>query len=368
MGILHVLTGPDHLSALATLSSTDLGPRTKQREASSTALKGCDFRAFLLGVRWGIGHSIGLLIVGGILICIQEGTSDGEWKGLDSWVASILETFVGVFMICLGVYGITKAFANKGWESARSPSGMPRQKSWSSSHSSGAGTIPVENKGTVKNRILASRNNLVLAGSSEIDLPPHRGGRDPSQMNTLLDGRSDAIDRSVSDNDRRLWNAAKNLPDGLVSYASRDYMSDDDLSCSKSRADSVVTIPMNSMTADDLHRLYNDVHSTDMDINLGNLFVDPRYDNDDDSTLDISSKSLNTATTTTDGKDRSIENIPHMHIHRGRCAGRCLLCTPGALALLTGLIHGVAGPGEILSFIIINMIAILFLRKEILTH
>jgi len=42
MGILHVLTGPDHLSALATLSA-NVG----------------QCRAFGLGVRWGLGHSAG---------------------------------------------------------------------------------------------------------------------------------------------------------------------------------------------------------------------------------------------------------------------------------------------------------------------
>jgi hypothetical protein len=41
MGVIHVLAGPDHLSALATLSV------------------GSSWRAALLGVRWGIGHSTG---------------------------------------------------------------------------------------------------------------------------------------------------------------------------------------------------------------------------------------------------------------------------------------------------------------------
>ena len=41
MGIIHVLAGPDHLSALATLSV------------------GSSWRAILLGVRWGVGHSLG---------------------------------------------------------------------------------------------------------------------------------------------------------------------------------------------------------------------------------------------------------------------------------------------------------------------
>lgn len=40
-GVGHVLTGPDHLSALALLSV------------------GTTFRAFVLGVRWGVGHRYG---------------------------------------------------------------------------------------------------------------------------------------------------------------------------------------------------------------------------------------------------------------------------------------------------------------------
>ena len=47
MGFLHVMAGPDHLSALATLSSN---------------LGNC--KAFQLGVRWGIGHSAGEFYVG----------------------------------------------------------------------------------------------------------------------------------------------------------------------------------------------------------------------------------------------------------------------------------------------------------------
>lgn len=45
LGIVHVLTGPDHMTALAQLTC---GAR----------LKGC-----WLGVRWGLGHSAGLLVM-----------------------------------------------------------------------------------------------------------------------------------------------------------------------------------------------------------------------------------------------------------------------------------------------------------------
>ena len=43
LGMVHVLTGPDHMSALAQISC---GARVK---------------GFWLGVKWGVGHSLGLL-------------------------------------------------------------------------------------------------------------------------------------------------------------------------------------------------------------------------------------------------------------------------------------------------------------------
>jgi hypothetical protein len=56
MGLLHVFTGVDHLSALATLSS-NLGV--------------C--QAFQVGIRWGVGHSIGLVLVATILLLFSSG-------------------------------------------------------------------------------------------------------------------------------------------------------------------------------------------------------------------------------------------------------------------------------------------------------
>ena len=50
-GIIHVLSGPDHLGALVTLSA-NVG----------------SFKAFTIGVGWGIGHTAGLLVVATILL------------------------------------------------------------------------------------------------------------------------------------------------------------------------------------------------------------------------------------------------------------------------------------------------------------
>lgn len=102
MGIIDVLTGPDHLSALATLCGTNIQTHNNLNHSRR--------EAFFLGIRWGVGHSFGLLIVGGLLIVLEE--SSGEWIGMDPVLSTILECFVGVFMIALGSYGLFKANRN----------------------------------------------------------------------------------------------------------------------------------------------------------------------------------------------------------------------------------------------------------------
>ena len=98
LGIVHVLTGPDHLSALATLSAN----------VSST-------QSFWYGVRWGIGHSIGLVVVGSIFIFISS-TNEGNGEDTVTFPGAF-ETFaeclVGMFMVLLGSYQLYTAFKNK---------------------------------------------------------------------------------------------------------------------------------------------------------------------------------------------------------------------------------------------------------------
>jgi len=89
LGIVHVMTGPDHLSALSTLS---VGKPLKT--------------AFGLGVRWGCGHSFGLLIVAIIFFAV------GRSVNLDD-VAFYADLFVGIFMILLGAWYMMKAFRER---------------------------------------------------------------------------------------------------------------------------------------------------------------------------------------------------------------------------------------------------------------
>lgn len=100
LGIVHVLTGPDHLSAIATLSA-NVDNRVS---------------AFFLGVRWGIGHSTGLLLVGCIFIVLSLHDDDDDQASsiqIPERVSHAFESLVGIFMLLLGTYGVRKAWDKK---------------------------------------------------------------------------------------------------------------------------------------------------------------------------------------------------------------------------------------------------------------
>ena len=84
LGLVHVLAGPDHLSALAALSV------------------GTSWKAFVLGFRWGLGHSTGLIVVAIIFIALK---GELDLRSLGRYCDFI----VGMFMIGLGCYGVIGA-------------------------------------------------------------------------------------------------------------------------------------------------------------------------------------------------------------------------------------------------------------------
>lgn len=83
-GALHVLSGVDHLAALLPLA---VGQRGK---------------ALGLGVRWGLGHSTGILVIGVLAVVLREKVDVAVIEG---WG----ERLVGAMLIGLGVLGIRKA-------------------------------------------------------------------------------------------------------------------------------------------------------------------------------------------------------------------------------------------------------------------
>jgi hypothetical protein len=74
-------------------------------------------QAFFLGIRWGIGHSTGLLLVGVLLIAFSSAAaeSDDEDAAIDvpDALSKCFESLVGVFMIALGAYGLRRAWDKK---------------------------------------------------------------------------------------------------------------------------------------------------------------------------------------------------------------------------------------------------------------
>jgi hypothetical protein len=87
-GFVHVLSGPDHLAAVAPLASD--GDRTSWRA----------------GALWGLGHSSGVLIVG-LLALLLRGWLPIE--GLSSWS----ERMVGVVLIGIGLWGFHRVFRGR---------------------------------------------------------------------------------------------------------------------------------------------------------------------------------------------------------------------------------------------------------------
>jgi hypothetical protein len=86
LGVIHVLTGADHLTALSMLCS------------------GKHFSlAFFLGFRWGLGHSVGLMIIAAVFFAISQSYDFLEAQG------SIADKIVGFMMIFLGLYGCASA-------------------------------------------------------------------------------------------------------------------------------------------------------------------------------------------------------------------------------------------------------------------
>lgn len=84
LGLIHVLAGPDHLSALAALAV------------------GTSYKSFMLGFRWGLGHSTGLIVVAIVFIALK---GDLDLRKLGRYC----DTLVGLFMITLGCYGVMSA-------------------------------------------------------------------------------------------------------------------------------------------------------------------------------------------------------------------------------------------------------------------
>jgi sulfite exporter TauE/SafE len=84
-GVVHVLSGPDHLAAVAPFA-------VLHQE-----------RAWLTGLRWGLGHASGVVLVGFLSLLLRELLPVDL---LSAWS----ERLVGIVLIGIGLWGVRKAF------------------------------------------------------------------------------------------------------------------------------------------------------------------------------------------------------------------------------------------------------------------
>jgi hypothetical protein len=87
-GLLHVFSGPDHLAALAPLS-----------------LK-AGRRAWAVGLRWGLGHASGVLLVAAVAFGLKQVI---HLESLAGWG----ERLVGATLIVLGLWGLRSLFRER---------------------------------------------------------------------------------------------------------------------------------------------------------------------------------------------------------------------------------------------------------------
>jgi hypothetical protein len=234
--------------------------------------------AFCIGAKWGLGHSIGLLVVGGTLIAIQASSSssssnndndDDYGVGESVIISRVLETIVGVFMLSLGTYGIFSAIRNN--KAARM---------LSASLSSNNGFI-----------------QSVVSGSDDDD--------DNEYVDCLID--NEHKEQQSGSEDSYLGTVRDNLvtPDGSI-------LDDDefDTPCQSLRDD------------DDIDD--NDIDDIDEQV-MHNLptFINNNNDIDNDDTV-----------------------LGQQHTRT-----RYSRCNTGILAMIAGVVHGVAGPGGVLGVI-----------------
>jgi hypothetical protein len=84
-GLFHVLSGPDHLAAVAPLAAADRR------------------RGWLSGWTWGIGHSAGVVVVAALAVLLRDALPPIE--AISAWS----ERIVGAALIAIGVWALRRS-------------------------------------------------------------------------------------------------------------------------------------------------------------------------------------------------------------------------------------------------------------------
>ena len=87
-GSIHVMTGPDHLAAVSPIAIDN-------RNSPS-----------VVGLKWGIGHTSGVCLIGGLALLLREVIPL-------NFISGYSERLVGITLVFIGLWGIRKAYMKK---------------------------------------------------------------------------------------------------------------------------------------------------------------------------------------------------------------------------------------------------------------
>jgi hypothetical protein len=100
-GLLHVFSGPDHLAAVAPLAA-DVAQQPAPSEILPREARRRRVEGWRTGLQWGIGHTIGVLLIAGLLLLLREQLPLGA-------ISAHSERLVGVALIVVGAWGFWSA-------------------------------------------------------------------------------------------------------------------------------------------------------------------------------------------------------------------------------------------------------------------
>ena len=322
LGIVHVLTGPDHLSALATLSAN----------ASAKCY------AFFLGVRWGVGHSTGLLLVGIVLIVndyVRNKNNPDKSQNtvlVPDKLTHAFEYLVGVFMICLGIYGLRRAFQK------RHGTGLSRSDSDGADDASSALLEHQDHHhdNSYENGSLDSGENAAAGGEAAQKKSSPTGSR-TSRRSSNGGGSGEAEDMK----DLEATGEGKAIKSKSVSYHDRSMDSNVAFlagSANHSNHDSPERSVQSHMSAEPSVELVEHKKPT---------AIVSYHDCSLDTVADILAEECNHNDTLPDesGQRQVVSYSCSSLFQSGR------LLSVKSLAFFAGIIHGLAGPGGVLGVI-----------------